>query len=99
FRLRRVAVLPHPVHAPYPTPSMSHIGAVQHPPRRDSHLIKRGTERPMTPEMILTNARVLTMDPARPRAEAVAVAGGRIAAVGSRAEVEALAGPATEVID
>jgi predicted amidohydrolase YtcJ len=53
----------------------------------------------MTPEMILTNARVLTMDPARPRAEAVAVAGGRIAAVGSRAEVEALAGPATEVID
>lgn len=53
----------------------------------------------MTPEMILTNARVLTMDPARPRAEAVAVAAGRIASVGSRAEIEALAGPATEVID
>ncbi len=53
----------------------------------------------MTPEMILTNARVLTMDPARPRAEAVAIAAGRIDAVGSRAEVEALAGPATEVID
>jgi predicted amidohydrolase YtcJ len=53
----------------------------------------------MTPEMILTNARVLTMDPSRPRAEAVAVAEGRIAAVGDRAAIEALAGPATEVID
>ena len=53
----------------------------------------------MTPDMILTNARILTMDPARPRAEAVALASGRIAALGSRAEVEALAGPATEVVD
>lgn len=50
-------------------------------------------------ETILTNARVLTMDGTRPRAEAVALAGGRILAVGSRAEVEALAGPGTEVID
>ena len=53
----------------------------------------------MTPEMILTNARVLTMDPAEPRAEAVAVTGGRITAVGRRADVEALAGATTEVID
>lgn len=53
----------------------------------------------MQPEMIITNAKVLTMDPAQPRAEAVAVAGGRILAVGGRAEVEALAGPATRVVD
>lgn len=53
----------------------------------------------MTPDMILTNARILTMDPDRPRAEAVALASGRIAAVGSRAEIEAQAGPATEVVD
>ena len=53
----------------------------------------------MTPSMILTNARILTMDPDRPRAEAIALAGGRIQALGSRAEVEALAGPATEVVD
>lgn len=53
----------------------------------------------MTPDMILTNARILTMDPDRPRAEAVALASGRIAALGSRAEIEALAGPATEVVD
>lgn len=53
----------------------------------------------MTADLILTNAAVLTMDPDRPAAEAVAVAGGRILAVGRRAEVEALAGPAAEVVD
>lgn len=52
----------------------------------------------MSPDLILTEARVLTMDPARPRAEAVAVRGDRIAAVGTRREIEALAGPATEVV-
>jgi predicted amidohydrolase YtcJ len=49
--------------------------------------------------MIITNAKVLTMDKDRPRAEAVALRGGRILAVGSRAEVEALAGPGTRVVD
>lgn len=53
----------------------------------------------MTADMILTNARVLTMDRANPRAEAVALAGGKILAVGSGAEIAALAGPATQVID
>jgi predicted amidohydrolase YtcJ len=53
----------------------------------------------MTPDLILTNARVLTMDRATPRAQAVAIAGGRIAALGDRRTVEALAGPATRVID
>jgi predicted amidohydrolase YtcJ len=53
----------------------------------------------MLAEMIVTNARVLTMDPTRPRAEAVALAQGRILAVGSRAEVEALAGPGCTVVD
>ncbi|MCB6178602.1 amidohydrolase [Rhodobacter sp. Har01] len=51
------------------------------------------------PVLIISNARVLTMDPERPRAEAVAVAGGRILAVGSAAEVAALAGPGCRVID
>ena len=53
----------------------------------------------MTPDLILTNARVLTMDPARPRGEAVALAGAKILAVGKRAEIEALAGSATEILD
>jgi predicted amidohydrolase YtcJ len=50
-------------------------------------------------ETIITNAKVLTMDESCPRAEAVAFAGGRILAVGGRAEVEALAGPSTRVVD
>ena len=53
----------------------------------------------MAAEMIITNAKVLTMDPAHPRAEAVALAAGRILAVGSQAEVEALAGPDCRIVD
>ncbi|TGD65593.1 amidohydrolase [Tabrizicola sp. WMC-M-20] len=53
----------------------------------------------MTADLIVTNARVLTMDASLPRAEAVAIAAGRILAVGTRADVEALAGPDTQVID
>ena len=40
---------------------------------------------PYAPDLLLVNANVLTMDPARPRATAVAVAGGRIVAVGDDA--------------
>ena len=53
----------------------------------------------MAVETIVTGARVLTMDAARPRAEAVAWSGGRIVAVGSVAEVMVLRGPATQVIE
>ena len=53
----------------------------------------------MAAEMIITNAKVLTMDPAQPRAEAVALAAGRILAVGSQAEVAALAGPGCRTLD
>ena len=50
-------------------------------------------------DLIVTGARVLTMDGDRPRAEAVAVRGGRIVAVGSAEDLGALGGPATEVIE
>ena len=49
--------------------------------------------------LIIENARVLTMDPARPRAEAVAITGESILAVGTRDEIAALAGPGTRRID
>ena len=49
--------------------------------------------------LILANARVLTLDPFNPRAEAVAIAGDQIAAVGTGAQVFAFRGPETEVID
>src|SRR5262245_24280610 len=51
------------------------------------------------PDLVLTNANVHTLDPRRPRAEAVAVAGATILAVGSNVEVTALAGPSTRRID
>jgi predicted amidohydrolase YtcJ len=53
----------------------------------------------MLADLIVINGRVLTMEPSRPRAEALALASGRILALGGRAEIEALAGPATQVID
>ena len=51
------------------------------------------------PDLIVTNARVLTMDDADPRAEAVALADGRILALGTAAEIGSLATPTTEIVD
>ncbi|CAN7452104.1 amidohydrolase [Rhizobium sp. LjRoot254] len=50
-------------------------------------------------DLILTNGRIYTVDPAKPWAEAVAVAGGRILAVGSHAEISGFAGSATTTVD
>ena len=55
--------------------------------------------RSLTPDLILTNAIVYTADAARSRHQAVAVADGRICAVGTAAEVEGLAGARTEILD
>lgn len=49
----------------------------------------------MDADLILTNARILTMDPDNPRAEAIAIAGDRILAVGRNDDIRALAGPDT----
>jgi predicted amidohydrolase YtcJ len=49
--------------------------------------------------LILTGARVWTGDSARPWAQAIAIAGSRIVAVGSTAEVNAWRGPGTRVLD
>lgn len=50
-------------------------------------------------DILIENASVLTMDPASPRAQTIAIQGDTILAVGSRAEVAALAGPNTRKID
>ncbi|MDR3467288.1 MAG: amidohydrolase [Xanthobacteraceae bacterium] len=52
-----------------------------------------------TADVLFRNGTVLTMDPARPRAESVAVSGGKIMAVGSESELEGLRTPQTKVID
>lgn len=53
----------------------------------------------MTPDMILTNASILTMNPAHPRAEAIAIGQGRILALGQRQEIERLALSETKIVD
>lgn len=50
-------------------------------------------------DIVIENAVVLTMDPDNPRAEALAIAGNRIVAVGDRARIAALKGPSTRVVD
>jgi predicted amidohydrolase YtcJ len=52
-----------------------------------------------SPETIYHNGTVITMDDARPLAEAVAVRSGRIVAVGSEVDVMAGAGKGTRVVD
>ncbi|MGE5212560.1 MAG: amidohydrolase family protein, partial [Nitrospirota bacterium] len=49
--------------------------------------------------LIVTNAAVYTVDKQKPKAEAVAVIGDRIVAVGSRADIDLWRGPHTKVID
>jgi len=50
-------------------------------------------------DLLITNARIWTVDKARPTAQAVAVLGDRIVAVGSNVDVEVWRGPKTRVID
>jgi hypothetical protein len=50
-------------------------------------------------DLVLDNGRVLTLDPRRPVAAALAVAGGRVAAVGGRGDVKRWRDRRTRVID
>ena len=51
------------------------------------------------PDYVVINARVFTSDPENPSAEAFAVKGDRFLAVGSSADIRALAGSSTEIVD
>jgi len=53
----------------------------------------------MRADLVLKNAGVITMDPARPRAELVAIRGDKILRVGGNDELEAVSGAKTGVID
>jgi len=54
---------------------------------------------PVQADLLIKSARVYTMDGTRPLAEAIAVMGNRIIAVGSNEVLKSLAGPNTRVID
>ena len=62
---------------------------------RSAHPHRR--ENTGTAELLVTGS-LITMDPAQPRAEAMAIAKGRILAVGSRSELESFVGPATKTL-
>ncbi len=55
--------------------------------------------RAAAPDVIFYNGKVFTSDSSRPWAEAVAVKGKRIVAVGTSQKVRALAGPGTQLLD
>ncbi len=50
------------------------------------------------PDLILIEGDIRTMDPLTPRVTALAITGGRVSALGSDAEIRALAGPETRVM-
>jgi predicted amidohydrolase YtcJ len=52
-----------------------------------------------TPDLILINGKILTVDAKDSVVEAVAIAKGKIVAVGSSAEIQRRAGPGTQVVD
>jgi predicted amidohydrolase YtcJ len=52
-----------------------------------------------SPELLVINANVYTIDPRMPRAEAFAVSGGRFVAVGSTSDIKNLAGKNTQTFD
>lgn len=63
-----------------------------------SHMRGDNTARP-APDLILTNARVYTVETQQPWAQAVAIGDGKIVAVGPAAELAKLAGKTTKVVD
>ncbi len=59
----------------------------------------RAVAAPLAPDLIVVNAKIYTVDDAQPRAEALAVRGDRFVAVGANADIRAMAGPGTQLID
>src|SRR5438445_3161 len=55
--------------------------------------------RPGRPDLVLYNGQIITIDEARPRARAIAIAGDRFVAVGDDAEIRALARRGTRMLD
>jgi predicted amidohydrolase YtcJ len=58
-----------------------------------------GTAQAPPADLVLTNGRIVTVDDGRPEAEALAVSKDRIQAIGTAAEIKAMVGPNTQVID
>ena len=53
----------------------------------------------MYADLLITNAHAITMNPAQPQAESVAIIGDQIIGVGSNTDLAALRGPHTQLIN
>src|ERR1700720_2915821 len=62
-------------------------------------LIGAATLSAQSPDTIMVNGKVVTVDGQFSIRQAIAIHDGRIVALGSTADVQALAGPATRIID
>src|SRR5579864_8055148 len=60
--------------------------------------LSQAQERPAA-DLIITNAKIYTVDKNLPKAEAVAILGDRIVGVGTSAAMDAWRGPETRMID
>ena len=56
-------------------------------------------EKPLVADLVIVNANVHTMDQVNPSAQALAILGNRIVAIGSDKDIKQLVGPRTRVID
>jgi predicted amidohydrolase YtcJ len=80
--------------------TISDFAEAKAPPKRESSpSLKQGRGVGAEADTIIVNARVVTMDPAQPRAEAIAIRGDKFLAVGSNADIRNLASSRTRVID
>lgn len=65
-----------------------------------SGMIALAADRPPHPaDTVILNARIYTVNPRQPWAEAIAISGEKIVAIGSRKQIQSLRGPATRLID
>lgn len=62
-------------------------------------VIVAGWASPETATLVLRHGKIVTMNPAQPQAQAIAIVGDRIAAIGSDEDVQTLVAPSTRVID
>ena len=53
----------------------------------------------LAPDLLIVNAVVRTMDPAKPTADAIAIYGNRIVSVGSNEEIRKMASSSTRIVD
>lgn len=64
-----------------------------------SAVVVAGQNPPTPATLVLRNGKVITVDAGMPEAQAIAIRGDRIVAVGTNQAIQAFVGPATQVID